>query len=253
MFKKKKIQFIAENKDLLYLLDRPFPAIKKLPDWISNTQSYIGGKRGVDANSDPNSTIKKCMPVFDAMTAGYYIPLISDVWVENNGDQDISFKWSWETSPIVVVQKPEGYSTYPFTEEYHSVIFKWFNPWIVKTPPGWSCLFTHPMHYDNLPFQCLPAIVDTDKHPTFVHLPFLLRKDFSGLIEKDVPLIQVIPFKRQDFVSEFSYDRGFFNRQWQKAHSVFFDRYKRFFRSPKKYEQGDVKKCPFAFLHKETK
>lgn len=249
----KKIQFIAENKELLYILERPYPALNKLPDWLSNMPSYVGGKRGIDQFSDPNSTIKKCMPVFDAITAGYHIPLISDVWVERKGEEEISFKWSWEASPVIAPQNPDRYTTYPIPENYYKTAFKWLNPWIVKTPPGWSCLFIHPIHGDPLPFQCLTAIVDTDKHPAPINIPFIFRKDFEGLIQKDTPLVQVIPFKREDFKSEFSYDRGYFKRQWQKAHSVFFDRYKKFFRSHKKYEQGDIKKCPFAFLHEKNK
>jgi hypothetical protein len=250
---KKKIEFIAENAELLDMLPRPYPASKKLPEWLSNTPSYIGGKKGVDDYSDPSSTIKKCMPVFDSITSGYHMPLISDVWVENLGNQQINFKWAWEVTPVVAFQRPEGYSTYPISDEYHKSIFKWISPWIVKTPPGWSCLFMHPMHHDHLPFYSLPAVVDTDKHPSFINFPFLLKKNFAGLIERDTPMIQIIPFKREDFISEFSHDNGFFKRQWNKAHSVFFDRYKRFFRSQKKYEQGGEKKCPFAFLHNKNK
>ena len=249
---KAKIQFIADTKELLEVLERPYPAIQKLPEWISNMHSYMGGERGVDDFGDPNGTIKKCMPVFDSMTAGYYIPLYSDVWVENGGIENIKFKWSWRSLEVVSVHKSEQHSLYPVPEGYYPHMFKWNSPWIIKTPPGWSCLFTHPMHYDDLPFKCIPAIVDTDKHPTFINFPFFIKKTFNGLIELKTPIIQVIPFKRMNFKSEFSYDHGFLKQQWEKAHAVFFDRYKRFFRSQKKYEQGDVKKskCPFAFLKK---
>jgi hypothetical protein len=253
MIKGKKIKFICSEKELLHLLERPYPAMKKLPDWICNTPSYIGGEKGIDSFSDPNTTIKKCMPVFDAMTAGYHIPLISDTWVELNKEANLTCRWSWTSIEVVSIQKPEGYSTYPVPNGYHKVAFKWINPWIVKTPPGWSCLFTQPLHYDDLPFSCLPAIVDTDKHPSPIHLPFFMKKSFTGLIPKGTPLIQVIPFKREEFTSEFSFDNGFFKRQWTKAHSVFFDRYQKFFRTPKVYKQGEEKKCPFAFLHNKNK
>jgi hypothetical protein len=45
---KSKIQFIADTKEMLEVLERPYPAIQKLPDWISNIPSYIGGHKGVD-------------------------------------------------------------------------------------------------------------------------------------------------------------------------------------------------------------
>lgn len=252
--KKLKVEFISDTKEMLEVLERPYPAIQKLPDWFSNMPSYLGGRKSVDTFNDPTSTIKKCMPVFDAMTTGYHIPLTSDVWIENGGEKNINIRWSWDDIQIVDLQKQEQAQNYPVPIGYYPTVFKWINPWIVKTPPGWSSLFIHPMHYDDLPFKCFPAIVDTDKYPTPVHFPFFLKKDACDLIPKGTPIIQVIPFKRQDVISSFSYDYGFFKQQWVKAHSVFFDRYGKFFRSPKKYEQGVVKsKCPFAFLTKKNK
>lgn len=245
----KKIQFVAETKEMLEVLEKPYPAIDKLPNWFSEMSSYINRTKGT-MGGDPATTVKKCMPVFDGMTAGYHIPLHCDVWVENNGPEDLRINWAWENLDVVVAHDKIQYETYPISDEYHPIAFKIINPWIVKTPRGWSSLFLHPMHQDGLPFNTLPAIVDTDKHPTPINALFFLKKNFSGLIQRGTPYVQVIPFKRQDFKSEFSFDDGFFKREWKKAHTVFFDRYKRFFRSPKKYEQGSVKKCPFAFLSK---
>lgn len=251
--KKIKIEFISDTKEMLDVLERPYPAIQKLPDWFSNMPSYTGGRRSVDEFNDPTSTIKKCMPVFDAMTSGYHIPLHSDVWVENGGEKNINIRWSWDEIQVVDIQKQEQLQNYPIPTGYYPTSFKWINPWIVRTPPGWSCMFTHPMHYDDLPFKSLSAIVDTDKYPTPVNIPFFLRRTSSELIQKGTPIIQVIPFKRENLISEFSYDYGFFKQQWKKAHSVFFDRYNKFFRSNKKFENGQEKKCPFAFLHKKNK
>jgi len=251
---KSKIQFIADTKEMLEVLPRPYPALDKLPDWLCEMPSYYGGEgKGVDEHGDPKTTIKKCMPVFDSMTAGYHIPLHSDVWIDNKGPDDIKIKWAWDTIDVVSMHNRIQYETYPVPDGYYPIGFKWINPWIVKTPPGWSSLFIHPIHYDDLPFKCLTGIVDTDKYPNYVNFIFFMKKNFSGLIPKETPMIQVIPFKRSDFKSEFSYDNGYLKQQWRKAHTVFFDRYKRFFRSHKKYEQGDVKKCPFAFLHNKSK
>lgn len=244
-----KISFIADSKEMLDLLERPFPAIKRIPDWMSTMPSYVDGRKEVDENNQTTSTIKRCMPVFDCLTAGYYIPLHSDVWVEKDiNDNVVNMKWAWKTIEVVSAQNPNRTTGYPVPKGCYDTAFKWLNPWIVKTEPGWSCLFTHPLHSDDTPFHCLPGIVDTDKFPTNVNFPFYLDKTFTGLIQKGTPLIQVIPFKREDFKSEFSYDKkGLFKNEWTKACSVFFDRYKKFFRSSRKYEQGDVKKCPFSF------
>jgi hypothetical protein len=252
---KVKIEFISSSQELLDIAPKPYPSANKLPDWYKKTPSYINGIQSVDQFNDPSSTIKKCMPIFDIMTAGYHIPLHSDVWVENAGDMNISFRWSWDTIEIVSVHPSEQHSTYPIPPGYHNTAFKWISPWIIKTPPGWSCIFTHPYHYDDLPFRSFSALVDTDKHPAPTHFPFLLKKGFNGLIPLGTPMIQVIPFKRETFTSEYSVDDGSHNTLWQKAHSVFFDRYKKFFRSPKTYEDVKPKesKCPFAFMHNPNK
>ncbi len=246
-----KIQFIADSKEMLDVLERPYPSIKKLPDWLCNTPSYIGGVRSVDAHSTTNSTVKKCMPVMDSMTAGYHIPTHSDIWVEYGGDENIMIRWAWHTLEIINLHKKEELQTYPIPNGFCPTPFKFLNPWIIKTKKGWSSYLTHPLHYDDLPFKCVPAIVDTDKYPNNINFIFFLKRGFSGLIPKGTPIMQVIPFKRENFKSEFSYDKsGFLKRQWEKASTEFFDIYKRHFRSQKKYEQGDVKKCPFHFLHK---
>jgi hypothetical protein len=251
MFSKKiEIEFIAGSSDMLDLLERPYPSKQNTPDWFKNCERYINGVKDIDIYNDPNSTIKKCMPVVDAIGAGYHIPLHSDVWLENAGEKQLSFKWAWDNIDVVTVQKPEQYSKYPTPSGYYDKVFKWINPWCVKTPPGWSCLFLHPSHYEELPFRSLSAVVDTDKYPIPVHLPFHLRKGFDVLIPKGTPMIQIIPFKREHLTSSFSWDKGnVLKTAWAKAHTVFFERYQKFFRSPKTYEQGDIKKskCPFGF------
>lgn len=251
MFSRKvNIDFIALNKDILEIAEKPYPAIQNTPEWFKQTDRYINNVKDVDTYNDPNSTIKKCMPVIDILGAGYHIPLHSDVWLDNAGEHQLSFRWSWDNIQVVSFQKPEQHSKYPTPPGYYSSVFKWINPWIVKTPPGWSCLFVHPQHHEELPFRCMSALVDTDKHPTPINFPFHLRKGFNGLIPKGVPMIQVIPFKREHFKASFSWDeKGIFKKTWDKAHTVFFERYQKFFRSNKIYEQGGVKesKCPFGF------
>lgn len=246
MFQKKKIEFITRSKQILDVLEKPYSALNKLPIWYRSMPSYLNDKRGVDDFSDPNTTVKKCMPFFDAMTAGYYIPLPCDVWVEKEGGK-INFKWSLDFLEIVTFQNKEQYNLYPIPEGYMPVIFKWINPWIIKTPNKYSCIFKHPTHYDDLPFQSIMAIVDTDKHPIEINFPFFLKKDFEGLIPKGTPIIQIIPFKRDNYKSCYHFNFQKYDIMWQKAKTVFFDRYKTFFRSPKKYEMGDEKKskCPF--------
>lgn len=244
------IDFISLTPELLDVLEKPYAAKGQLPPWFIKTERYINGVKNIDQFNDPNSTIKKCMPVVDMMTAGYHLPLHCDVWVENSVEKNISFKWSWDHDDVLTIQKPEQHDTYPIPDGFYSSVFKYINPWIVKTPPGWSSLFLHPSHHNELPFHSLSALVDTDEYPSPVNFPFFLRKGFNGLIPKGTPIIQVIPFKRETFKASFSWDKGsLLKKAWTKAHSVFFERYQRFFRCHKEFGEVTKKesKCPFGF------
>lgn len=230
-----RIKFICDKKNLLSILDAPVSAKTNIPSWFNKTPKYLNNTQSIDNNGDPTSTIRNCMPVTDSITAGYHICLPCDVWVET----PLKFKWSSDDIKVVIPNDNRRNEYYPIPNEFYPMFFKWINQWIINTPKGYSCLLTHPMHQD-LPFQSLPSIVDTDKHPTPINIPFMLRKDFTGLIPKGTPFVQVIPFKREKIVASFTYDKGYFRNTWAKAHAHFFDRYKRFFRSEK------VFKCPFA-------
>ena len=246
-----KVKFIADSKEFLdiALPWKPKPASYHKPKWLKDMKLYVNDIKTIDVHGDPTSTMRKCVPVSDSMKSGYHIYLPCDVWVHNNNG-NIKLQWSWKGMEFATVQRKDQYQTYPIPEGYSDFVFKWLNHWIVRTPRNWSCLFTHPMHTDELPFRCLPAMVDTDKYPTPVHFPFLLKKDFEGLIRQGTPIIQVIPFKREKFISEYSYDKDFkLAKIWKRVQTSFFDRYSNNFHTKKDFSEGGESKCPFAFLH----
>ena len=60
----------------------------------------------------------------------------------------------------------------------------------------------HPSQRHDLPFFTLTAIVDTDKFPNKLHLPFFIKEGFEGIIEAGTPIAQIIPIKRDVWKSE---------------------------------------------------
>jgi hypothetical protein len=78
------------------------------------------------------------------------------------------------------------------------------NRWIPKLPKGYSLFVTNPIGYPNSPFKALSGIIDYDKsnHPLLP--PVFLKNDFEGIVEKGTPMVQVIPFKRDDWTSSFT-------------------------------------------------
>lgn len=179
----------------------PEPAIKNIPEWYKKTNSFIDSKTFKAMGGKGNQTVKKCMPVFDAMTAGYIIKTYVDVYVELDEKNFSVFSYP-SYSPISFHDVKQA-EDYPIThkESYP----KWANPWSIQTPKGYSSLFIPPMHNPNNFFTILPGIVDTDQYINPVNFPFVLNdNNFEGLIPAGTPMCQVIPFKRDSFKMQIS-------------------------------------------------
>jgi hypothetical protein len=214
-------------------LEQPKPASKSVPDWYKNTQSYTNGERKPIGNGNTSATIKRCMPVFDAITAGYIIESPADVYVSiKDGGQ--WFEWSDHNLIAFhpIEQAPEHPDKKPFAYP------KWNNPWSITTPKGYSTLFVQPFHRESI-FTILPGVVDTDQYTPPVNFPFVINDPvFEGLIPKGTPIAQVIPFKRDSWTMELG-DKKDLEAQAKvskKLQSKFFDRYKSMFWAKKEYK-----------------
>lgn len=227
----KKIKFIAMNESIYDIYEKPEPAGKNLPDWYRKQEKYaFGQKRIISGNI--NHTVKGCMPVFDIISGGYLIKSPADINFElNDGSYDTS--WSTDLMKLIEHHNPIQYDSFSIPDGFYPVGLKFINPWIIQTPPGYSCLFISPAYRDDLPFYTLPAIVDTDKHPIPVNFPFFIKEGFEGILKQGTPIIQVIPFKRDEWESEFGFDMGDSFIKWQKAKRKISNNYKTFFRSSK--------------------
>ena len=77
------------------------------------------------------------------------------------------------------------------------------NPWIIKTPPGYSTLFLPPLNNSDDRFNIIPGIVDTDSFNVHINFPIVINGDkypsLETTIKKGTPYVQVIPFKRDNW------------------------------------------------------
>lgn len=215
-------------------IPEPKPASAFLPEWYKHMDSYMNKEKKPTGNGTSTGTIKRCMPVFDAITAGYIITLPADVFISQKDGQPW---YEWANFDLVsfhpVEQAPEhparnGIPAYP----------KWINPWSIQTPKGYSTFFTQPLHRDS-PFKILDGIVDTDIYTAPVNFPFVLNDpNFEGLIPKDTPIAQVIPIKRDAWKMEIG-DIENFKKQDRISNLLktkFFDSYKLQFWTKKEYK-----------------
>lgn len=232
--KEKIIKFIPVSGTDNGVFDPPIPASKIIPEWYKKQDKYTNGKKMFNENGTVNHTIKACMPVFDLMTAGYIFTLPGDVIISKDGNGNVNTLWSTNSSTLIQSHPIPQYDMYNVPNEYEPVGLKFINPWITQTPAGYSCLFIQPSFRDDLPFSVLPAIVDTDCHPIGVNFPFFLRKDFEGLIPMGTPIMQIIPFKREEWSHEIINEHDdLLWKKWKRAEGKIANRYKSFFRSQK--------------------
>jgi hypothetical protein len=214
-------------------IGQPQPASKFIPDWYKNMESYMGGLKKPGGNGGTNVTIKRCMPVFDAITAGYIITSPADVYVSIKDGQQF---FEWSTLGLITFHPVEQAPEHPMRNQH--AYPKWTNPWSIKTPKGYSVLFTQPMHRESI-FTILPGIVDTDTYTAPVNFPMVINDpNFEGMIPKGTPIAQVIPFKREGWQMEIGSKEELIEQHsiMQKLQTKFFDRYKSMFWSRKEYK-----------------
>lgn len=213
-------------------LEQPKPASRLVPEWYKNTESYINGEKKPMGKGETGATIKRCIPVFDAITAGYIIESPADVYVSN---KDGAQWFEWSDLGLINFHPVEQASLHPLKKPFPYP--KWINPWSIATPKGYSTLFVQPFHRESI-FTILPGIVDTDQYTPPVNFPFVINDPaFQGLIPKGTPIAQVIPFKRDSWTMQIGNKKDIEaqNKVVKKLHSVFFDKYKSMFWTKKDY------------------
>ena len=209
-----KIEFWTSEENYISL-PHPIPAAKAVPEWYKKLPRSRDPQTNETASkvvwSDPEkgftvgATMKECIPVRDYITGGYVIPLWASMVMHTTDEGGHYF--SWQAEDCLHIEGHLAYQTLgtPLNEgDEKQETLKFASPWLFKTPPGYSCLFFSP-RYSEPQIEILPAIVDTDTQHE-VNFPFVFRNNKSGardyVIERGTPIIQILPFKRDDWSSE---------------------------------------------------
>jgi hypothetical protein len=191
----KKVQFNKINPSAGLTGFLPAPSQTSLPKWYKDLPSKLANHFARPGSSIPGTTVKACPPFLDSMISGYTIFTESDLHISiEQGIPKVEWKTDFDListhgpHQIAKEQVPEGFSSQPF---------KFNNLYQIITPPGYSALFTHPQNRTDLPFFTISGIVETDVYKLAVNFPFLIRKNFTGIIPAGTPIVQVFPFKRE--------------------------------------------------------
>jgi hypothetical protein len=235
---KKEIKFYPINHKLELGGTPPVPAKTVLPEWYKEIPPYIDKAKKLSYPMNfttHNTTIKRCVPFLDALSSGYMFTLDDDVFVEHiNNEPNMRWKTDAEMITWHTVNQFPGL---PIPDEYFYMVAKWHNEWMIQTPKGYSAVFSHPMNRIDLPFYTLSGIVDTDKHPVPVQFPFILKKNFEGIIKAGTPLAHITLVKREEWKSQvmpFNEDEEYKKRRGY--YRTFAESYKKNFWTPKSHE-----------------
>jgi hypothetical protein len=210
----KEIEFSTHEDYFALKEDYPTPIKLNIPEWFKKLDHTVLKK-----------TIKGCMPFLDSLTTGYLLKIPQDFYVRHNVDnkneEGKEFKDSFQTfglhdrsetlyaKSINLNSPADTHSTdqlegSPFIEKNKKLPFyKILNPWKIKTPKGYSCLFVPPLNNSDDRFSIIPGIVDTDTFPNEINFPIIINGDkypiLETMIKKGTPYVQVIPFKRDSW------------------------------------------------------
>jgi Family of unknown function (DUF6065) len=214
-FKDPLIEFLTTEEHLNVLIP-PAPANKFVPEWYKAIPPYSTSRR--DHKGAHAMSAKKCLPMLDAMTYGYIIPLAGDVHIRSNDDASL----------IDITQNPYV----KLTEEHHVEqvgpkfpfpkhhLIKFINHFVIKTPPGYSCLFTAPINHLETRFITLGAIVETDMYDRPINFPTCwLATNYDDILPAGTPIIQCIPFKRSSTIDK-SEVRSFTDNELKKNNTL---------------------------------
>jgi hypothetical protein len=227
--------YIENNQDVL-----PVPSKFNIPEWFKDLK-----------HDNKNITVKGCMPFLDSLTAGYILKMPIDFYLEHNVTIDGEKKTCFMSSAELVNSESNklnlnfngvdnSHSTKqlknsPIVEKNNNLpIHKIRNPWIIKTPPGYSCLFTPLLNNQDDRFSIIPAIVDTDTFELEINFPIIFNseknKELKTLIKRGTPYVQIIPFKRDSWEmsvqsideTELNKKRAFFKKLITNTYKTFF-------------------------------
>ncbi len=178
------IEFLCSEEDK-NVIPQPFRASKHMPEWFKHLPPKIGNEEKLE-----NSTIKRCLPFVDAMSAGWIIPLAADVqFVTNPDGSGIEWKHNFY-KPIVEKHSQAQVEGNPKSPRPP---LKFMNYWLTKIPPGWSIAFVPPLNRPDPRFECISGIVHSG-YFEYVNFPFFFTADnFTGIIKAGTSLVQCIP------------------------------------------------------------
>jgi hypothetical protein len=218
------ISFYPSSEKVYNNISNPVPAKTVISQWYK------------DIKTSKTLNVKNCVPFLDTLTSGYIQLTWEDIHVESINNE-LRLHTTGETGvPLFNVRDESDIS---ISENFYNIQFIWHRHWSIELPEGYSALVTHPLNRYDLPFITMSGVVDSDKysHGAVGNIPFYLSKNFQGIIPKGTPMFQIIPTKRENWISKKEiYDEANWKEKEHKRNSMKKDSYKKMFWQKKNFD-----------------
>jgi len=179
------------------------PAKNSFPKWHKVLQTFPDNKL-LDDGGNIRHTLKQCVPFTDSFLTGYTIVLPFDLVVENKNGFPV-FSWRYPEHNMVVIRNKDLMNGVPRPTGYNNFDLAWQTPLSFEVSKKYSVLFTHPLNRYDLPFLTMTVVVDGGwAFHNNANVPFYLKENFEGIIPQGTPIAQLIPFKKEKWISVYS-------------------------------------------------
>ena len=195
------ITFSAPKNYLNNTKDYPKPIKLNIPHWFKDLE-----------HTKNNFTVKGCVPFLETLKTGYVLSLPQDFILQYDSLGEMNFQPSQESNSQLPLNKRGTHHIHSIKQFEGSPIQKTnlnfsvnkiINPWIIKTPPGYSCLFMSPLNNTDDRFSIISGIVNTDTYDQPINFPFNINGDKypnqDTILKKGTPYVQIVPFKRDSW------------------------------------------------------
>jgi hypothetical protein len=200
-----------------------------LPDYWKKMESKMQSGDG---------TVRKCPGISDWLGLGYIIPAWSDIDIDQTSEYGPTATM-FNGREGVSGHSPGQCKGMLDQKSHHGGSLKLHYNWSITTSPGWSIMIVPLWYWKDQPWKIMPGIIHSDNHHGEVNLNLILKSKEPHIhIPAGTPLVQIIPFKREEVhaVTRATTDRDI------KKHEILLKSYEwakngitKFYRIPLKY------------------
>lgn len=151
---------------------------------------------------DSVKTVKACPGISDYIGMGYIIPAWCDMEIQPTEDNftatvrysDPRYNHGWH--------HPNQLQNFMSEKFDVKSAIKLDNPWRIWTDNGYSLLYLPLFYWPDRNWEAVPGVIDTDLGALISPINIMIKRPIKTLIRQGEPLVQIIPFKREDFLAE---------------------------------------------------